>query len=82
MKNKKFTFLKILAFAYAFIAYANFNSLSAQVVTCTTAGENITINTGDDAFAGEIGWELYNTTTGEVVAYERTFRSFRSESIH
>jgi len=70
MKNKKFTHLITLAFA--FFAMFSVTAVSAQVVTCTTTGETITINTGNDAFQGQIGWELYNVTTGEVVAYERT----------
>jgi len=59
------TSLAILAWLTMTVAYG-------QVVTCPTPGETITINTGDDIFAGEVGWELFNVTTGEVVAYEET----------
>ena len=55
------------------LAWLGFATVSSgQVVTCTNTGETITINTGDDAFTGEVGWELFNVTTGEVVAYEET----------
>lgn len=70
MKNKKFTHW--ISLAAAFLAMFSVTTVSGQVVTCTNSGETITINTGDDAFQDEVGWELYNTSTGEVVAYEST----------
>ncbi|NBC03015.1 MAG: hypothetical protein GVY20_04835, partial [Bacteroidetes bacterium] len=70
MNNRKFT--NLLSLFVSFVALFSVSSMNAQVVTCTTTGETITINTGDDAFAGEVGWELFNVSTGEVVAYEQT----------
>src|SRR6056297_577991 len=70
MKNKKFT--NLLTLGFAFLAMLSVSAVTGQVVTCTTTGVSVTINTGTDPFAGEVGWELFNVTTGEVVAYEST----------
>src|SRR6056297_1790099 len=70
MKNKKFT--NLLTLGFAFLAMLSVSAVTGQVVTCTTTGVSVTINTGTDPFQGEVGWELFNVTTGEVVAYEST----------
>src|SRR6056297_2100188 len=70
MNNRKFT--NLLTLCMAFLATFSVSTMTAQVVTCTTTGTPVTINTGADIFNTEVGWELYNVTTGEVVAYEST----------
>ncbi|NBB88569.1 MAG: HYR domain-containing protein, partial [Bacteroidetes bacterium] len=55
------------------LAWVGFATVSSgQIVTCTNSGVPVTINTGADTWNGEVGWELYNVTTGEIVAYEQT----------
>src|SRR6056297_1440828 len=70
MNNRKFT--NLLSLFMAILATFSVSTMTAQVVTCTTTGVPVTINTGADIFNTEVGWELYNVNLGEVVAYEST----------